>query len=162
MADQDLHVVRYAFDAAFQRMCEAQSVDDLMAELSNLLHHLCRLRDLCIGRLHDPPYFARAARSAALEAAEGASWARNLDTHQLFRTAQAADMYTDYYAELYGVLAWRPRSELPPRPDGHDRDLAYVDELEGRPVLDTLRKAFDAMAALLQQPGRRSGCLAVG
>jgi hypothetical protein len=32
--DPQLHAVRYAFDAAFQRMCEAKTDDALMAELS--------------------------------------------------------------------------------------------------------------------------------
>lgn len=45
--DPELNTVSYAFDAAFQRMCEAKDDDALTAELSNVLHHLFRLRELC-------------------------------------------------------------------------------------------------------------------
>lgn len=50
-ADSDLHTVRFAFDAAFQRFREAADDDSWMAELSNMLHHLYRLRELCKAQL---------------------------------------------------------------------------------------------------------------
>jgi hypothetical protein len=46
-----LHTVRYAFDAAFLRFRQATDDDWWMAELSNMLHHLYRLRMVCIDRL---------------------------------------------------------------------------------------------------------------
>ena len=75
------------------------------------------------------------------------------DTHQLFAVASAEDMYSVYYTNLYGVLAWLPLAALPERADrtGWRRHECYESELAGRPVLDTLRSAFDALAALLPQ-----------
>lgn len=51
--DPELRTVRYAFDAAFLRFRRATDDDSWMAELSNMLHHLYRLRMLCIERLAD-------------------------------------------------------------------------------------------------------------
>jgi hypothetical protein len=53
LADPELHAVKCAFDAAFQRFREASVDDSWMAELSNTLHHLYRLRELCKMRLAD-------------------------------------------------------------------------------------------------------------
>jgi hypothetical protein len=52
-ADPELHAVKFAFDATFQRFREASVEDSWMAELSNMLHHLYRLRELCKTRLAD-------------------------------------------------------------------------------------------------------------
>jgi hypothetical protein len=48
---------------------------------------------------------------------------------------------------MYGVLAWQPLAWLPEQTDPDGRHLDYADVLEGRAVLDTMRRAFDAMAA---------------
>jgi hypothetical protein len=130
-------------------MCEAETDDALMAELSNLLHHLFRLSEHCWERR---PGFDTTERSTAdLRAARGASWARNFDTHQLFRLAPPtlSGLYSRYYTALYGVQIWVPLSSLPAQSDKHGRHLDYQAELEGKIILDTLRGAFDAMAALL-------------
>lgn len=76
--DSELHVVRYAFDAAFQRICEAHADEDRMAELSNLLHHLYRLRELCARRLGTS--FEAAGQRTSAHSGWAASWARNFDT----------------------------------------------------------------------------------
>lgn len=76
-------------------------------------------------------------------------WARNFDTHGLFTTAAAGDVYSDFYTELYGVMVWVPLSSLPSQPDGHGRHLDYEALLACQPVLDTLRGAFDALSGLL-------------
>lgn len=52
-ADPELHTVGFASDAAFQRFRESRDDDSWMAELSNMLHHLYRLRVLCKKRLGD-------------------------------------------------------------------------------------------------------------
>jgi len=49
--EPEQHALRYAFDAAFQRMCEAKADYQMAEQLSNLLHHLFRLRELCRRRL---------------------------------------------------------------------------------------------------------------
>jgi hypothetical protein len=47
MGDPDLTAVRRPFDAAFLRMCQAENLDLLRDELSNMLHHMYRLSELC-------------------------------------------------------------------------------------------------------------------
>jgi hypothetical protein len=65
-ADPELQAVQYAFEAAFQRFREASDDDGRMAELSNMLHHLYRLRELCYERHGKKAYFAteKAPRSS--------------------------------------------------------------------------------------------------
>jgi hypothetical protein len=154
-ADPRLDRVRRAFDAAFLRMCTAHTVADLEDELSNLLHQLYRLGELCRWRLgpagtklSSQDFGAVLAGSDDLRAARAAMWARTFDTHDLVVVASLADLYSDFYTDMYGVLAWQPLAQTDP--DGRHLDYAAV--LEGRPVLDTIRRAFDAMAGLLQ-PG---------
>src|SRR5919108_4850200 len=152
-ADPRLDRVRRAFDAAFLRMCAAPTVADLEDELSNLLHQLYRLGELGRWRLGtpagtklNPKDFATVlAGSDDLRAARAAMWARTLDTHDLVVVASLADLFSDFYTEMFGVLAWQPLAQTDP--DGRHLDYAVV--LEGRPVLDTIRRAFDAMAGLL-------------
>jgi hypothetical protein len=155
-ADPRLDRVRRAFDAAFLRMCTAHTVADLEDELSNLLHQLYRLGELCRWRLGTPAgtklnpkdFAAVLSGSDDLRAARAAMWARRFDTHDLIVVASLADLFSDFYTEMFGVLAWQPLAQTDP--DG--RHLDYAAMLEGRPVLDTIRRAFDAMAGLLQ-PG---------
>lgn len=145
--DPELHTVSYAFDAAFLRFRQATDDDSWMAELSNMLHHLYRLRMLCIDRL---PGFEQQIEPS-LKHERGASWARNADTHQLFRVAsdKLAPVYSNTYGAVYGELLWRPRVEIPLAPDKHGRYLDYETDLEGKAIPDTMRAAFDAMAALI-------------
>jgi hypothetical protein len=58
-------------------------------------------------------------------------------------------MYAETYGAVYGELLWRPRIELPFAPDRYGRYRDYESELEGKLIPDTLRRAFDALAALL-------------
>lgn len=153
-ADPQLHAIGFAFDAAFARFREARDDDSWMAELSNMLHHLYRLRVLCKERLAGfeqqiEPQIE--PQMPALKAERGATWARNCDTHRLFRlaSAQRAPVYAETYGAVYGELLWRPRTELPLAPDNHGRYLDYESELEGNVIPDTLRRGFDSMAALL-------------
>ena len=147
--DPELHAVTYAFDAAFRRMCAATDEDALMAELSNALHYLYRLRELCARRLGDTAVRAAETSTADLRGASAACWARNFDTHQLYATATLEDVYSDSYTAMYGVLAWVPLASLPATRDGRGRHLDYAQHLEGRELLGTLRRGFDALAALL-------------
>jgi hypothetical protein len=148
--DPELHTVKFAFDAAFQRFREASDDDSWMAELSNMLHHLYRLRELCKIRLVG---FEQQIEPQTLELKpeRGATWARNCDTHRLFRLSSAglASVYAETYGAVYGELLWRPRIELPLAKDNYGRYRDYEDELEGKAIPDTLRQAFDALTALL-------------
>jgi hypothetical protein len=152
-ADPRLDRVRRAFDAAFLRMCAAPTVADLEDDLSSLLQQLYRLGELCRWRLGTPAgtklnpkdFGAVLSGSDDLRAARAAMWARRFDTHDLVVVASLADLYSDFYTDMYGVLAWQPLAQTDP--DGRHLDYAAV--LEGRPVLDTIRRAFDAMTGLL-------------
>jgi hypothetical protein len=146
--DQELHAVRYAFDAAFQRLCEARDDDALMAELSNVLHHMFRLRELCRRRL-GPGFVAVETSTADLREARAACWARNFDTHRLYAPATTADVYSDFYTERYGVLVWKPLSALPATTDRYGRDQDYAQHLAGHELLGTVHRGFAAMANLL-------------
>ena len=74
VTDPEIHRVQYAFDGAFQRMLSASDDEALMAELSNLLGQVYRLRELSRSRLGSIP----AASSPDLRAAMAACWVRNL------------------------------------------------------------------------------------
>jgi hypothetical protein len=144
--------VRRAFDAAFLRMSDACIVADLEDELSNLLHHLYRLGELCrwqlgpAGTKLSPQEFGKAlGGSDDLRAARAALWARRFDTHDLIVVAGPVDHFGDFSTEMFDVLTWAPLAQTDP--DG--RHLDYADVLEGRPVVSTIGRAFDAMAGLL-------------
>ena len=81
-------------------------------------------------------------------------WARTFDTHDTMVVVLVGDLYTDSYgadSELIG--SWKPLTQT----DRYGRHDDYAELLEGRRVLDTARRAFDAMAALLQkQPKSRT------
>src|ERR1044071_1316345 len=100
--DSELHTVGFAFDAAFQRFREAVDDDSWMAELSNMLHHLYRLRELCKTRLVGFEQRIE-PQEPALKLERGATWARNCDTHRLFRlpSARLADVYAETYGAVY-------------------------------------------------------------
>ena len=77
-------------------------------------------------------------------------WVRNDDTHNLFAQvtppAAMGDGYSDYYTAMYGSLVWQPLTKT----DAAGRDQDYAETLEGQGVLETMRRAFDAMATLLR------------
>src|SRR5713101_52839 len=120
--------VRSAFDAAFQRMCDAVTGDARTAELSSLLHHLFRLRELCKKRVTG--FYATEMTTESLRAARAATWVRNIDTHELFTVGAPQDAYSDFFTASYDVLVWRPLADLPEQTDrhGHHRDVDYAAE----------------------------------
>ena len=81
-----------------------------------------------------------------LRAARAAMWARTFDTHETMVVVLVGDIYTDTYGEM--LASWKPLTKDDP---GVGRDQDYADLLKNRPVLDTTRRALDAMAALLYQ-----------
>jgi hypothetical protein len=149
--DPELRTVSYAFDAAFQRMCEAEDDDALMAELSNVLHHLFRLRELCRRRLGNSRFYKVDTSTSDLREARAACWARNFDTHRLYAPATVEDVYPSVYMARYGALIWKPLPSLPRTTDerGHGRHLDYARHLDGEELLGTVRRGFVAMADLL-------------
>jgi hypothetical protein len=141
--------IRRAFDAAFLRMCEAKNPETAEDELSNLLSQIYRLRELVRKELGDTPFFAAMSLTPERQAAGGAVWVRTFDTHDAVVVGKMGDIYTDYYTEMYGTLVWRPLIDLPEKSNAHGHDDEYATQLAGRPVLDTVRRAFDALAAMV-------------
>jgi hypothetical protein len=156
MSDPELTAVQRPFDAAFSRMCRAGDVDLLRDELSNMLQHMYRLSELCSRRWQlkrDPAGF-NAKVVNVVPGALGAIWIRRYDTHEIAEVSTTADIYSDSYTDLYGVLVWKRLAAMPfiAKPDNRSANLARYNDyqgLENKPVLDTMRRAFDGLAALL-------------
>jgi len=53
--DPQLDSIRWAFDAASDRLYRAKTMQEAEDELSNVLHQLYRLGELCRWRLGQPP-----------------------------------------------------------------------------------------------------------
>lgn len=151
--DLQLDRVRRPFDAAFQRMCAATTQDQLEDELSNLLHQLYRLSELCrkrLGRERGGFYgWLHGSNDPDLRAAGAAVWVRTFDTHDVVVVASPADLVSNFFTEMFGVLAWRPLAQLPQQTERYGRHEDYRSLLADHAVLDTSRRAFDAMAGLL-------------
>jgi hypothetical protein len=137
-------------DRAFQRINAATTDADFEDELSCLLHHLYRFSEFCWKRrrfssrdafykwLHD-------SNDQDLRRAGAAIWARNFDTHDLVAMASPIDSYGDIYGDVYGAPRWKRLTQT----EKLGRHQDYADLLEGRAVVPTTRRTFDAMAALL-------------
>jgi hypothetical protein len=147
--DPQLDGIRRAFDSAFQRICSATTPADAEDEFSNALNHMYRLNELGKNRLGKDAFHKKLLGSDDLRAARAAIWARTFDVHDVVAVAAMGDVFSDYFTEMFGVLVWNPLANLPEQTDKYDRHLDYAKFLEGMPVLDTTRCAFDAMAALL-------------
>jgi hypothetical protein len=142
------------FDAAFLRLCGAQSFEEIAVELSNMLNHLYRLSEAATTHLGGNPkaMYQRLAHTPGGAEAAAALWARNFDAHHLFELIAISDLYSDYRMDLYGMPAWKSRSQLPapdPRYPPYGRDLLYDTSLAGRSVPDTAQVAFRALRGLL-------------
>ena len=143
--------IRRAFDAAFQRMCEAENPEIAEDELSNMLSQHYRLSELVKHEFGPAPFydFYDALRATPERcAARAAMWVRNFDTHEAVVVADMGDVWTDYWTEMFGTLVWRPLADLPEQSSPWGRG-DYDAQLAGRPVLDTARRAFDTLAAMV-------------
>ena len=135
-----------AFDRAFAAMLGAEDLEVAEDHLGHALTDFYRLYE----QARQPPA-SPASRKAALEATpEGCTalaiaWARAFHTHDVVEVSKDADLYSSYYTAIYGVLAWRPRSDFTANIDGDGRHLFYDTYLEGRPVLDTLQSAVSVL-----------------
>jgi hypothetical protein len=154
MSDPELTAVRRPFDAAFSRMCQAGDIDLLRDELSNMLHHMYRLSELCRRRWGVNRWSGLNDRVVnVVPGALGAIWIRRYDTHEIASVSTMADLYSDFFSDLYGVLAWKPVASMGfvEEPDKDWALTRYQDYqgLENKAVLDTMRRAFDGLASLL-------------
>lgn len=141
--------IRRAFDAAFQRMCEAENPEAAEDELSSVLSQVYRLSEVVKDKLGKGIFYKAMLATNDRRMARAATWARTFDTHDAVVVAEMADIVTDYYTEMYGTLAWRPLDELPKQAGNHDEHLDYAAQLAGHGVLDTVRQAFDTLAAMV-------------
>jgi hypothetical protein len=112
MGDPDLTAVRRPFDAAFLRVCQAENLDLLRDELSNMLHHMYRLSELCRRRwqVNRPGLNAKVVN--IVPDALGAIWIRRFDTHEIAEVSTAGGFYSGLYTE-YGVAVWKPVAAMP-------------------------------------------------
>jgi hypothetical protein len=154
MGDPELTAVRRPFEAAFLRMRQAGDLDLLRDELSNMLHHMYRLSELCCRRWQVNPSGFNAKVVDVVPGALGAIWIRCYDTHDIAEVSTTGDLYTDFYTELYGVAAWKPVAAMhfvnkPTKGSALPRYQDYHGHLENKAVLDTMRRAFDGLATLL-------------
>jgi hypothetical protein len=150
-------VAERGFRTAFRDMCRAANFDDAAVQLSNALHHLYRLSQAGGVRYGGAmPFYAKLYTVPGGEVAGAVLWARSFDTHEAIETgkpvAEPGDRYSDYYTNLYGVLVWKPRAQLPPpnpKYPAYGRDLLYDQHLDGKAVLDTTQVAFRALLDVL-------------
>lgn len=138
-----------AFDQAFADMCRATDFEAVEDHLGHALTDLYRLYE----QAKQPPMDKTSRRTALRGSPEGRTalaivWTRAFHTHDVVEVSKAADLYSDYFTELYGTLAWRPRSDFTNNEDGEDRHVFYDGFLAGRPVFDTLQKAVSALVAV--------------
>ena len=149
--DPQLDGIRRAFDSAYRRMIAAVTPADAEDEFSNTLNHMYRLNELGKSRLGKNTFHEKLLGSYDLRAARAVIWARTFDVHRVVAVADMGGVYSAYFTAMYGVLVWKPLASLPDQTDksGHGRHLDYAGFLEKRRVLETSRRAFDALAALL-------------
>jgi hypothetical protein len=125
----------------------ASTVGDYEDELTHLLQHLYKLGELVRKRRgHTNNGFKQFLHDSAdpdLRAAGAAMWARTFDTHDTMVVGLVGDLYSDSYGEM--PASWKPLAQT----DNYGRHDDYAKLLENRPVLDTARRAFDALVKLL-------------
>jgi hypothetical protein len=149
--------IELAFDLAFTGMCGADTFEIAEAHFGHALCDLYRLFELVKPTANSgksEKKAAIAAREAKLkvtsegQTALAAAWARTFRVHDVIEVTEPADLYSDYYTNLYGVLAWRPRTFAPEATYPENRGGFYDCRLAGRPVLDTMQSAFQALLAI--------------
>jgi hypothetical protein len=146
--DSQLAGITNAFNHALERAAASACAGELEGELSNAMSHLYRLHELCKLRLI-ANWDAVIRSSPELASAEGATWVRNFDAHQVFAVTGLSDSYSDSYTNLFSVPIWKRLVDLPAQTDKHGRHIDYQKHLEGKPAFDTLRLCFGALRDLL-------------
>jgi hypothetical protein len=141
------------FQLALAAACEAEDFDTVEIHVGHAMDEVYRLYELA---KTSPSRAGKKARDEALvkidkgKTAGAVVWARKYRVHDSVEVSRSADLYSDCFTKLYGVLAWRPRSDFTAEDDnGRGWHLFYDTYLEGRPVLDTLQHAAKALEALV-------------
>jgi len=143
--------IRRAFDAALLRMGAAKNPETAEDELSNLLCQIYRLEELVKKRKFGSSNkrFHEALRNEDEgTTARAIIWARTLDTHYAVVVDKMGDVFSGSFTEMFGMLVWRPVTDLPEQSSKYGQRDDYATYLAGRAVLDTARLAFDTLAAM--------------
>jgi hypothetical protein len=151
-ATERVNLTRRGFDAAFQRMCTASTVEEAEDELHTLLSQFYRLAEVAKNSMGGTRFYKALDSSDRLRAARALLWVRTFDAHAGVVVADLSGKpFSSYFTEMFGVLVWKPLGELPEQIDrhGHGRHELYARLLAGRPVLDSSRSIFDDVAALV-------------
>lgn len=141
------------FELALAAACEAEDFDTVEIHVGHAMDEVYRLYELA---KTSPARVDKKTRDEALvkidkgKTAAAVVWARKYRVHDSMEVSRAADLYSDYFTKLYGVLAWRPRSHFTTEDDnGRGWHLFYDAYLEGHPVLDTLQHAVKTLETLV-------------
>lgn len=139
------------FDLAVAAACEAGELETAEIYLGHAMDELYRLYELAKKSFSKADKKARDQALVKIDKGQIAGavvWARKYRIHDSVEVSEAVNLYSDYYTKLYGVLARRPRSAFTAEDDnGRGWHLSYDAYLEGRPVLDTLQHAAEALEA---------------
>src|SRR5215218_189828 len=120
--DPQLDSIRRTFDAATDRLYRAKTMQEAEDELSNVLHQLYRLGELCRWRLSQPPgtklgekeFHKILTSSDELRMAWAAMWARAFNTHDVLMLATTYDPFGRWMPFLYGTAFAPPGGRAEP------------------------------------------------
>jgi hypothetical protein len=128
-------------DGAFKRLLAAADQQEALVALTEALNWLHSLEELHRERLKDKRYFDERSKTPDGRTTGALVYARGAMHHRLVNWSPLGEAYSDYYTDMYEVLVWVDSApELDPKGKGRD---AYFDALvAGKPVLDTLDKAY--------------------
>jgi hypothetical protein len=144
---------KQGFDLAFAAACEARDFETAESHLGHAIEDMYQLYELAKMSSSKADRTARDVALVKVERGQTAAavvWARKYRFHDCVEVSQVADLFSDYYTNLYGVLAWRPRCDFTTQDDdGRGWHLFYDTCLQDRPVLDTLQDAAKALEVLV-------------
>lgn len=135
-------------EAARLRMLGAPSEDVALCALTEILCWIYGLEEWY--RNHLGTYYTERDSRTDGQLVGGLVWARTFAQHELARTADIGDLYSDFYTSMFGVLVWRARPQLPPpnRSETRGRDAFYDRHLSNQVVPETIATAQQFFAHL--------------
>jgi len=156
MNDGGLHRGEESLKEAIEEMSRAQSERDALKALDGALDRAHSVEEWHKHRL-GTRYFEGRNKSKAGQVLAGLTYARGLTHHQLARTGDLVDAYSNTYSDLYGTMKWRALVQLPPPhvKEKWDRDKHYECHVQGQGVLDSLKLAQTFLMEEITQWGAR-------
>jgi hypothetical protein len=147
-----LELAETGLEAARFRMLAAHSEDDALCALAEILCWIYGLEEWWRRTLGASIYYTERDNRTDGQLVGGLVWARRFAQHELARTADIGDRYSDFLTETFGVLVWRSRSQLPTRKRNrsqtHRRDAFYDQHLADQVVPETIATAQQFFAYL--------------